>query len=184
MFFEISAVIFGLIQGTLALFNKRSHWIFYLLQLIALIVFSLNEKLYGDVILSCIFIVFCVLGFFFWKESEYKQISVCGIKEKGIYMSVIFICTFIGYLFLKKTNDPLPFLDSFTTVISFVAIYYMMKHKIDTWFLWFVCDVFYAIQYAFLPNPAVYLLGLYVLWTIMALVSYWQWHKIMKVENN
>lgn len=184
MIFEILAVVLGLIQGTLALFNKRIHWIFYLLQLFALIIFSLNEKLYGDVFLSCIFIVFCIYGFLYWKKKEYKKISSCSLKERFVYTTLIAVGTFIGYVFLKITNDPLPFLDSFTTVISFVAIYYMVKHKIDTWILWFICDIFYAVQYAFLPNPAIYLLGLYVLWTIMALASYFYWKISQKNDEN
>ena len=183
MIFEILATFFGLIQGTLSLFNKRIHWVFYLLQLVALAIFSWNEKLYGDVSISVIFMVFCVLGFFYWSAEKYKNISKCSVKERVLYSSVVLIGTLIGYYFLKATNDPLPALDSFTTVLSIVALYYMMKHKIDTWFLWFTADFAYVIQYAMLENPALYLLSLYVLWTIMATLSYIYWLNMMKKEE-
>ena len=75
MIFELLAAIFGLIQGSLSLLNKRIHWFFYLLQLIVLIIFSWNEKLYGDVIISIVFMFFCIVGFFFWNSKEYKQSS-------------------------------------------------------------------------------------------------------------
>lgn len=184
MIFEILATFFGLIQGTLSLFNKRIHWIFYLLQLIALVIFSWNEKLYGDVVISLIFIVFCVLGFIYWRDEKYKRISKCSVKERILYSCVVLMGTFIGYCFLKATNDPLPFLDSFTTVLSIMALYYMIQHKIDTWFLWLTADASYVVQYSLLENPAVYLLSLYVLWIIMAVLSYIYWHNMMKKEKN
>ena len=180
MIFEILATFFGLIQGTFSLLNKRIHWIFYLLQLIALVIFSWNEKLYGDVVISLIFMVFCVLGFFFWNLQEHKHISACSIKERLVYVFIVFCGTGIGYFLLKATDDPLPFLDSFTTILSIVALFYMVYHKIDTWFLWFVADAVYVIQYALLPNPALYLLGLYILWTVMAVFSYLYWYNVMK----
>ena len=34
MVLEIGATVFGLIQGILVMFNKRSNWIFYILQMI------------------------------------------------------------------------------------------------------------------------------------------------------
>ena len=37
---EILAVIFGVVQSVLVMLNKRSNWIFYVLQMILLAVFS------------------------------------------------------------------------------------------------------------------------------------------------
>ena len=48
MFFEIGATILGLLQGGFVLLNKRVHWIFYILQMSFLVVFSIMNKLYGD----------------------------------------------------------------------------------------------------------------------------------------
>lgn len=183
MIFELLAAIFGLIQGSLSLLNKRIHWFFYLLQLIVLIIFSWNEKLYGDVIISIVFMFFCIVGFFFWNSKEYKHITSCTIKERFGYSGVVCLGTFIVYLFLDQTNDPLPFLDAFTTVLSIVALFYMVKHKIDTWFLWFTADAVYVVQYASLESPALYLLSLYVIWTLMAIASYWYWFLVLKKES-
>ena len=43
---EIGATILGLIQGILVMLNKRSNWIFYVLQMLLLIIFSIYNKLY------------------------------------------------------------------------------------------------------------------------------------------
>ena len=100
-------------------------------------------------------------------------------KERIIYVGIIAIATVIGFLILKRTDDPLPLLDAFTTTSSFVATYYMMTKKIDTWIIWFINDIFYAIEYFILPEQALSLFFLNMIWTVMAIFSYINWRKIM-----
>ena len=180
---EIGATVFGLTQGILVMFNKRSNWIAYIIQMLLLVLFSLSMNLYGDVINNSIYLVLGIIGFILWNKSDKKKITKCSWKERIIYTIVIGIVTIIGYLILNKTNDPLPLLDSFTTISSLIATYYMMTKKIDTWIIWFINDIFYAIEYYILPEQAFYLFLLNVLWTFMAIGSYISWSKIMKKEK-
>ena len=179
-FLEIGATVFGLIQGVLVMFNKRSNWIAYSIQMILLILFSLSMHLYGDVVNSSIYLVLGIIGFILWNREDTKEIKKCSTKERIIYTSVIVVFTIVGFLILRDTTDPLPLLDSFTTVSSLVATYYMMTKKIDTWIIWFINDIFYAIEYHILPEQAFYLFLLNILWTFMAVASYISWSKIMK----
>lgn len=184
MIFEIGATVFGLIQGVLVLLNKRSNWIFYILQMIFLIVFSLMSHLYGDVANNSVYLVMGVVGFILWNsKKESSKITKLSIKEKIIAVLIITFGTIILSFILKHTNDPLPLLDSFTTVSSFIATYYMMKKKLDTWVIWFINDIFYAIEYFILPNQALYLFALNIIWTFMAVGSYINWNKIMKEQK-
>ncbi len=181
MILEIGATILGVIQGILVMLNKRSNWIFYMLQMIFLIIFSLINHLYGDVTNNSIYLVMGVIGFILWgKNKESNKITRASIKEKLLYTFVITLGTLITYNILEKTDDPLPLLDSFTTISSLVATYYMMKKKIDTWAIWFINDIFYSIEYFILPNQAIYLFALNIIWTFMAIASYINWDKIMK----
>lgn len=184
MIFEIGATVFGLIQGVLVLLNKRSNWIFYILQMIFLIVFSLMSHIYGDVANNSVYLVMGVVGFILWNsKKESSKITKLSIKEKIIAVLIITFGTIILSFILKHTNDPLPLLDSFTTVSSFIATYYMMKKKLDTWVIWFINDIFYAIEYFILPNQALYLFALNIIWTFMAVGSYINWNKIMKGQK-
>lgn len=183
MILEIGATILGLIQGALVMLNKRSNWIFYCLQMIFLIIFSTMNHLYGDVVNNSIYLVMGVIGFILWnKKSKSSKVREAKLLEKIVYCSIIFVATFIVFNILKNTDDPLPLLDAFTTTSSFVATYYMMRKKIDTWYIWFVNDIFYAIEYFILPNQALYLFALNIIWTFMAIASYFNWKKIMKEE--
>lgn len=179
-YLEIGATIFGLIQGVLVMLNKRSNWIAYSIQMLLMIFFSLSMNLYGDVANSSIYLILGIIGYIIWNKKDEKDIQECSIKEKIIYCLLIAILTFIGFLILSKTDDPLPLLDAFTTTSSFVATYYMMTKKIDTWIIWFVNDIFYAIEYFILPEQALGLFALNVIWTVMAVISYFNWKKIMK----
>lgn len=183
MFLEIGATVFGLIQGVLVMFNKRSNWIAYIIQMLFLVFFSLTMNLYGDVVNNSIYLILGIIGFILWNKPDTKKITKCSLKERIAYISLISIATGIGYIILKNTNDPLPLLDSFTTVSSLVATYYMMTKKIDTWIIWFINDIFYAIEYYVLPDQAFYLFLLNVIWTFMAIGSYISWSKIMKKEQ-
>lgn len=183
MLLEIGATVFGLIQGILVMFNKRSNWIAYLIQMLLLIFFSLSMNLYGDVVNNSIYLILGIIGFILWNREDTKKITKCSAKERIIYTSLIVVATAIGYLILSNTNDPLPLLDAFTTVSSLVATYYMMTKKVDTWIIWFINDIFYAIEYYILPDQAFYLFLLNVIWTFMAVGSYISWSKIMKKEN-
>lgn len=180
MLLEIGATIFGLVQGVLVMLNRRSNWIFYILQMALLIVFSIINHLYGDVVNNAVYLVIGVVGFILWNRKDNNKITNASIKEKILYVLVIAVGTGVLAFILNKTDDPLPLLDAFTTVSSLVATYYMVKKKIDTWIIWFINDIFYAIEYFILPNQALYLFALNVIWTFLAVGSYVNWKKLMK----
>lgn len=183
MIFEIGATVFGLIQGVLVMLNKRSNWIFYILQMIFLIIFSTLNHLYGDIANNSIYLVMGVVGFILWNNNkESNKITKASMKEQIIYILIIIIGTTILSVILKRTNDPLPIIDSFTTITSFIATFYMIKKKIDAWIIWFINDLVYAIEYFLLPNQAFYLFALNIIWSFMAIGSYITWNKIMKGE--
>lgn len=179
-FLEVGATIFGLLQGYLAMINKRSNWIAYIIQMVLMLLFSLGVHLYGDATNSLCYIFIGIVGFIIWNKKDDKDIKACSWKERIIYLIIMAIGTYLVYLGLLKTDDPLPLIDAFTTVSSLVATYYMMVKKIDTWVIWFVNDIFYCITYWLLPDQAFYLLGLNLIWTFMAIGSFINWKKIMK----
>ena len=176
---ESLCTILGLVQGVLVAINKRSNWIFYILQMAGLLVFSMLNHLYGDATNSLIYLIIGIIGFVRWGREDKNKIVACIISERIGYIAVIIFATIVGYLILKNTNDPLPLLDAFTTVSSFVATYYMVTKKLDTWIIWFINDIFYVAEYFLLPGHAIMLALLNVIWTGLAVYSFFNWRKIM-----
>ena len=179
-YLEIIATIFGLLQGFLIMLNKRSNWIAYVLQMTFLVIFSSLNHLYGDVANNSIYFVLGIIGFITWNKDDKQIPEFCTLKQREVYISIIFVGTLLIWTVLRTTNDPLPLLDAFTTTSSLVATYYMITKKIDTWFIWFINDIFYAIEYFILPNQAIYLFWLNVIWTFMAVASYYSWNSIRR----
>ncbi len=181
---EITATILGLVQGILVMLNRRSNWIFYIFQMIFLIIFSSINHLYGDVVNNSFYLILGFIGFLEWSENKKSgNIGRATNDEKIKYIVIIVMGTMVLNVFLKATNDPLPLLDSFTTISSLVATYYMIRKKIDTWIIWFINDVFYAIEYFMLPKQALYLFLLNIVWAFMAIGSYFNWYRIMKGQE-
>lgn len=183
MLLEACGTILGLIQGVLVAFDRRSNWIFYIAQMGVLMAFSVINHLYGDVANDFVYLVIGIIGFVRWGREDKSGISVCSAKERILYCSVIALGTAVLASILRKTDDPLPVLDAFTTVSSFVATWYMVVKKLDTWVIWFINDIFYVVEYFMLPQKAVLLGLLNIVWTGLAVISFIQWNKIKNEQR-
>ena len=64
---EVLSTVFGLIQGVLVMLDKRSNWIFYSLQMLFLLLFSINVHLWGDVAFDSIYFFIGIVGYFLWR---------------------------------------------------------------------------------------------------------------------
>lgn len=171
---EILATAFGLLQGILVMLNKRSNWIIYVIQLGFLIAFSYVNGLYGDMVQSGIMVGICAYAFMQWGKPE-SAISYLKPSHAITVSALVILGTLVGYAILAQTDDPLPHLDSFTTVTTFVALALMALRKIEAWIVWFINDIAYIVEYYMLPDQAVYLLALYIIWTAMAVFSFINW---------
>ncbi|MBQ9073511.1 MAG: nicotinamide mononucleotide transporter [Muribaculaceae bacterium] len=180
---EIASSLFGLIQGVLIMLNKRSNWIFYTLQMFFLTLFSIEVRLWGDVFIDVIYAILGVICFILWKKgNSIDIISTYGWKQRIICGLATIISIIVLGGILNQTNNPLPFWDSATSVTSIVATWLMFCRKLETWIMWFVNDILYLITYLKLPDPPLYIIMLYIIWTILAVISFVNW-KILYSKN-
>ena len=75
---EAICTILGLIQGVLVAINKRSNWIFYLLQMAGLFIFSLINHLYGDMINDAVYFAIGIVGLIRWGQKK-----TAGLRRRG-----------------------------------------------------------------------------------------------------
>lgn len=173
-FVEITATVLGLIQGVLILKNLRINWLFYVLQMIFLVVFSYQNNLFGDVALNALFVLFGLWAWWSWGKPQ-NRVSTTGANFL-IHTLVASVATCGLFLYLLGTPDPLPLKDAITTVGGIWATIYMVQHKLETWVVWFFVDVLYVWEYASLEQPAWGLATLNVIWTVLAVGSFWSWY--------
>ena len=181
---EVLSTIFGLIQGVLVMLDKRSNWIFYSLQMLFLVLYSISVHLWGDVAIDSIYFFLGIGGFFLCRNGNMADtISICGWKERFVWGLVSVFAIALSWAFLIKTDNPLPLLDSITSITSIVATWFMFYHKLEAWVVWFVNDLFYIAEYFMLPDRALFLIGLYILWTVLAMVSYVNWRRLYNLRR-
>ena len=84
---------------------------------------------------------------------------------------VFFILTYI----LKCTEDPNPWLDSFCSVISMLATFWLSRQYLQNWYLWIACNV--ASTILSLSVEQYYAALLYFIMIGMAVWGLWHWNK-------
>lgn len=178
---EITATLLGLVQGVLVMLNRRSNWIFYCFQMVALLVFSWKVGLYGDFTNNMIYLLLGAFAYFLWGKDSTRSISLSSVKTIALYTLATTVMTMLLYYYLSSTDDPLPLMDAISTTTSFLATILMVFRRLDCWIVWLINDVLYCMEYYMLPNQATYLMVLNAIWCIMALVSLIKW---MAVYNN
>ena len=188
---EIFSAICGLIQSILIMINRKENWIFYMLNILTLTIFSFNAHLYGDVIENLIYVFFGLLGLLTW-YSKYiskkifgkeNKIRYTNTKEKIFYVGMFLVISIGIYFWLKHTNDPSPLLDSITTGMGFTATLMMAFKRVDSWIIWLIDDIIMAYIYYSLPDKAFWLMLLNIIWVFLAIGSWHTWHKESKKED-
>lgn len=173
---EIIAVALGIIQSVLVLLNKRSNWIFYILQMVFLAIFSYNVGLYGNVALNCIYVLFGVWGCVTWGRDN-ENSTFFTRKELPMVGVLIIASTIITSLFVISLPGEFKAFDIATVTTSIVATILMVKHKVEAWVVWFINDILYIITYFQLQDQPIYLIAMYLFWTGMAIGSFFSWKK-------
>ena len=181
---EIATAVMGLIQSILIMFKRKENWIFYIANIVMLTIFSFSVHLYGDVVENSIYLVFGIIGLVTWYSTKKEtNITRCTTKEYVIY-SLLLSGIGIGlYFWLINTNDPSPFLDAITTGMGFTATLMMAFKKIEAWIIWLIDDILMAYIYFTLPDKAIWLMLLNLIWIFLAIGTYISWSKELKLNK-
>lgn len=191
---EVVTALFGLIQSVLILFNRKENWIFYLANIVTLTLFSITAKLYGDVLENIVYLSIGLLGTLTWYSSTIEKkifkgkvntVRHCSNKELLIYTGLVILISITVYFWLSKfTNDPQPFLDALTTGMGFTATLMMALKRVEAWAVWLVDDILMAVVYFLLPEKALYLMALNIIWVSLAVATWYTWNKEANINNN
>ncbi len=128
--------------------GKLSAYLFGLINCVLYAIISYKAKLYGETMLNALYYVpMQFVGFYVWKKNmnsethEVKKKHMSN-KERLIYLMVMIILTVTYGLILKQLGDAMPFIDSFTTVTSVIAMIIYVKMFSEQWWLWTFVDIF------------------------------------------
>lgn len=128
--------------------GKLSAYLFGLVNSVLYAIISFNAQLYGETMLNAIYYVpMQFVGFYVWNKhmnSKTKEVEKRHMDMKGrLLLLVAMIASTVVYgLFLRSIGDAMPFVDSFTTVSSVIAMIISVKMFAEQWWIWVAVDVF------------------------------------------
>ena len=186
---------FGLVSGIVAVMLSSLanvwSWPIGIINVTLSFFLFYQVQLYPDMFLQVFFFVTNVMGWWRWThpkqfEEDRKhelKVSSCTSKDFAIILSVGFAGTVAFGIFARNLHELIPvlftkpsafpFVDSFITVMSIVATYYMIQKKIESWLIWLVVDIIATYLY-FIRDIRLYSV-LYFVFCLIAVFGYWNW---------
>lgn len=128
--------------------GKLSAYIFGLINSVLYALIAYKATLYGETMLNALYYVpMQFVGFYIWSKnmnSETHEVAKKYMKNSGriILLLSILTATYFYGLILRFLGDAMPFVDSFTTVSSVVAMIVSVKMFAEQWWIWVTVDIF------------------------------------------
>lgn len=178
---EIVGAILSLVYLYLSINQKVSLWFFGIISSVFYIVVFFQTKFYADMSLQFYYVVISIYGWINWKRPEQKtaeELPTTRMSAKlGLYLAVATGITYIVYYIVlaKFTDSTIPKADSLVGALSVIGTWMLARKLIENWLVWIVADGLCVGLYIYkdLYPTAV----LFVIYTIMSGVGYWQWKK-------
>jgi len=183
---EFLAFVFGIISVFCA--KKENIWVYPtgLISTVITVYLLYQAKYFGDMTMNVYYSIMSVYGWYMWaskKSVPDLKITRTTLKEKiigiGLFILTMFI-TYLVYVFFNYKLEIPNYIDIFTSGIFFTAMWYMALKKIENWSLWILGDIIAVPLFAYRG------LGMlsvqYLIFTILAVLAYLEWKKIL--NNN
>ena len=180
---EFLAFVFGIISVFCA--KKENIWVYPtgLISTIITVYLLYQAKYFGDMTMNFYYSIMSIYGWYMWaskKTSPDLKITRTTSKEKiiGVGLFVLtMIITYMVYVFFDYKLEIPNYIDIFTSGIFFTGMWYMALKKIENWTLWIVGDVIAVPLFAY---RGLGMLSLqYLIFTILAILAYLEWKKIL-----
>jgi nicotinamide mononucleotide transporter len=188
---ELFGTLFTAWSVFLAAKNKLSTWPIGIVGVVLYMILFWQIQLYADLLEQVYYLVTGFAGWWMWShhgKREERRVTVSSGASIAFYCAALVLGTLamnqlvmhLHLLFPVTFPKPAsyPLLDSFTTVLSFIANYLLMKRKLDNWYLWIVVDVIAVWLYGVKGVPL--LSVLYFAFLINAIVGYCKWRTIVR----
>lgn len=193
---ELLATLTGGVAVWLSAKENVWSWIIGLLNVVLAFFLFYQIQLYPDMFLQVFFFVTNIIGFWQWKfpkeemanQKNELKITSLSVRQFSLLTAVGILCTLLMGSFSANLHNiapslfslpsAFPYMDSFTTVMSVVATFMMIKKKVESWWIWLVVDVIATYMY-FIKDVKLYSL-LYFVFVIIAAIGAIEWTKKYK----
>lgn len=188
---------FGTLAGLIAVWlSARAHvvsWPLGIINVVLLFFLFYQIQLYPDMLLQVFFLTTNIIGWWRWKnpeafESNQKnelQVSRLTYKEKLFGAGTVIAGTILIGLAAARLHlwfplmfsrpGSFPMADSFVTITSILAQYWMVHKKAECWLLWLAADIVATMLY--FVKDVKFLSLEYLVFCFIAMHGYLVWRK-------
>jgi len=164
-------------------------WPFGIISSALFILIFFNSKFYADMGLQVYYLGVSIYGWIYWSRgavdrNEKSTLPVRRInRQLTLILSITGLVIMLGIVYALKnfTDSDVPWGDGFTTAGSVVATWMLARKVLEHWLVWVVVDIVAAGLYFYKGLYPSFLL--YLIFTIIAVVGYFQWKRSLS-ENS
>ena len=186
---EVLGVITGLVYLYFSVRQIIWLWPFGIISSALFILIFFNSKFYADMGLQVYYLGVSIYGWIYWSRGavdrdERSTLPVRRInRQQALVLSVIGILLLLGIVYILKqfTDSDVPWGDGFTTAGSIVATWMLARKILEHWMVWVIVDIVAAGLYFYKGLYPSFLL--YLVFTIIAVVGFFQWKRSIS-ENS
>lgn len=181
---EAASVVFGVLYLLLAIRENIWCWAAGLVGVLLSLVLFWNARLYMDALLQVFYAGMSVYGWYEWRYGGGRKEGVLAdlpirVWPRRVHLAalagVAVLTAALGAYLRAYTNDPMPFVDSFTTIGALLTTYMVAKKVLENWVYWFVIDAVSAVMYGM---RGLYLYAaLFVVYLVMVVIGFKAWSR-------
>jgi len=145
-----------------------------------------ESRLYSDMLLQGIFVLFAIYGWWHWQRGLRAEGSVLVETPRtqdllrdaalGVGASAL-----LGYWMMRHTDAALPWLDAALTGFSLVGTWWGARKYLANWWLWIVVDLIYIGEYLF--KHLILTAGLYAVFVLLAMLGLRDWRRALRQQQ-
>jgi nicotinamide mononucleotide transporter len=183
--FELLAAAVSLVDVWLATRRSMISWPITILASLLYAEQFRESRLYSDMLLQGIFVLFAIYGWWHWYRGLQAEGSVRVVTPswaelaRDIALGAIG-SLLLGYWMVHHTDASLPWLDSALTGFSLVGTWWGARKYIVNWWLWIALDAIYVGEYIYkqLDLTAV----LYAFFIPLAVLGLRDWRRALRAQ--
>lgn len=186
-YLEIAGTIIGLLYIWLEYRASIYLWATSIVMPAIYIFVYHGAGLYADMGINVYFLLASIYGWVSWlyggKKEEKKELPITHTPTKTIVpLTILFFLSFfiIAWILISYTDSNVPWLDSFTTALSIIAMWMLAKKYVEQWLVWIVVNVVSSGLYIY--KELYFTSGLYGLYAVIAIFGYFKWKSMMNKD--
>ena len=186
MLLDIIGTILGFLYLWLEFRENAWMWVIGCIMPAIYIVVLYQAGIYADCGMEVYYFLAGIYGLIIWlrgKTEKGETVSIRRTPRKTfVWLALLFVILFAAIaIFLRECTDSrVPYIDSFTTSLSVIAMWMLSRKYIEQWWVWFVVDAASSGLYIY---KGVYGRSLlYAVYTVMAIYGYYVWRKKMTMQ--